>query len=88
MNLDLRVSKNSLWLLIARLGSQAALALFTILIARQLGSAVFGEYAFITAIVFIGNMATTFGTDMILIRDIAARRDYSRLAPSLNIQLS
>ncbi|MBI5079771.1 MAG: oligosaccharide flippase family protein [Chloroflexi bacterium] len=79
---------NSLWLLIARLGSQAALALFTILIARQLGSTAFGEYAFITAIVFIGNMATTFGTDMILIRDIAARRDYSRLAPSLIIQLS
>ena len=88
MNLDLRMGKNSLWLLIARLGSQAALALFTILIARQLGSAIFGEYAFITAIVFIGNMVTTFGTDMILIRDIAARQDYSRLAPSLIIQLS
>jgi O-antigen/teichoic acid export membrane protein len=78
---------NSLWLLIARLGSQAALALFTLLVARQLGSAAFGEYAFITAIVFIGNMATTFGTDMILIRDIAARQDYSHLAPSLIIQL-
>jgi len=79
---------NSLWLLIARLGSQAALALFTILIARQLGSAAFGEYAFVVTIVFIGNMVTTFGTDMILIRDIAARHDYSRLAPSLIIQLS
>jgi len=85
--MNLRLSKDSLWLLIARLGSQAALALFTIWIARQLGSAVFGEYAFIVAIVFIGNMVTTFGTDMLLIRDIAARQDFSRLAPSLIIQL-
>lgn len=81
------IGRSSLSLLAARLGSQAALAIFTILIARQLGSAVFGEYAFITAVVFIGNMVTTFGTDMILIRDIAARQDYSRLAPSLIIQL-
>ena len=88
MMLNTHLGTNSLLWLSARLGSQAALALFTILIARQLGSAAFGEYAFVVAIVFIGNMVTTFGTDMILIRDIAARQDYSRLAPSLIIQLS
>ncbi|MEK7809067.1 MAG: flippase [Chloroflexota bacterium] len=88
MMLNTHLGTNSLLWLSARLGSQAVLALFTILIARQLGSAAFGEYAFVVAIVFIGNMVTTFGTDMVLIRDIAARQDYSRLAPSLIIQLS
>jgi len=85
---ELQLAKNSLWVLAARLGAQAALALFTILIARRLGSAGFGEYAFIASAVFIGNMLTTFGTDMLLIREIAARRDFSQLLPSLSLQLS
>jgi O-antigen/teichoic acid export membrane protein len=83
-----QLAKDSLWVLAARLGAQGALALFTILIARRLGSAGFGEYAFIASAVFIGNILTTFGTDMRLIREIAARRDFSQLIPSLFLQLS
>jgi O-antigen/teichoic acid export membrane protein len=79
--------KNSLWLLMARVGTQAAMILFTILLARRLGSAGFGEYAFIAAIIFVGNMLTTFGTDMTLIREIAARGDLSQLPAALMIQL-
>jgi O-antigen/teichoic acid export membrane protein len=85
---ETQLAKDSLWVLAARLGAQGALALFTILIARRLGSAGFGEYAFIASAVFIGNMLTTFGTDMLLIREIAARRDFSQLLPSLFLQLS
>lgn len=79
--------KNSLWLLMARIGTQAGAVLFTILLARRLGSAGFGEYAFIAALIFVGNMLTTFGTDMTLIREIAAHDDLSRLPAALSIQL-
>lgn len=82
-----QLTKDSLFLLAARLGAQAGLALFTLLIARRLGTAGFGEYAFIASAVFIGNMLTTFGTDMLLIREIAARRDFSQVIPSLSLQL-
>jgi len=85
---ELQLGKDSFWMLAARLGAQASLALFTILIARRLGSQGFGEYAFIASAVFIGNMLTTFGTDMFLIREIAASHDFSRLIPSLFLQLS
>ncbi len=83
-----RLSRNSLWLLLARIGTQAGLALSTILLARQLGSAAFGEYAFISAIVLLGNTVTTFGTDMHLIREIAATKDESMLQPALWLQLA
>ena len=79
--------KNSLWLLMARIGTQGAMVLFTILLARRLGSAGFGQYAFIAAVIFVGNMLTTFGTDMILIREIAANNNLSQLPAALLIQL-
>jgi O-antigen/teichoic acid export membrane protein len=81
------LAKNSLWLFIARLGTQGAMVLFTIILARRLGSAGFGEYAFIAAIIFVANMLTTFGTDMSLIREIAAHDNLSQLPAALLIQL-
>jgi len=83
----LRLSLNSLWLLLARIGGQLGLAVSTIILARGLGSAAFGEYAFIVSVVFVGNVLTTFGTDMLLIREIAATNDLSDLQPALLIQL-
>jgi O-antigen/teichoic acid export membrane protein len=84
---DSLLVKNSLWLVLARIGTQGAMALFTILLARRLGSVAFGEYVFIAAVIFIGNMLTTFGTDMILIREIAAHDNLSQLPAALLIQL-
>ncbi len=66
-----RLGVNSLWLLLARLVVQLQLVVFTVLIARALGVAGFGEYAFVAAMIALGNVATTFGTDMLLIREIA-----------------
>jgi O-antigen/teichoic acid export membrane protein len=82
-----RLTRNSLWLLSARIGTQFGLAFFTILVARGLGSFAFGEYAFIASIVVIGNVVTTFGTDMLLIREIAATDELSGLFPALTIQV-
>ena len=82
------LAKNSLWLFIARVGTQGAMVLFTIFLARRLGSAGFGEYAFIAAIIFVGNMLTTFGTDMSIIREIATHDNLSQLPAALFIQLA
>ncbi len=82
-----RLSSDSLWLLLSRIALQLGMALFTVLLARGLGSAAFGEYAFIASIIFVGNVLTTFGTDMLLIREIASSDDLSGLAPALWIQL-
>ena len=65
---------SSLWLLAARLAGQALGLLFTAAIARSLGQAGLGQFAFISAVVLIGNAATTFGLDTLLIRDVAAAR--------------
>lgn len=82
-----RLSLNSLWLLFARIGSQLGMVLFTILLARGLGSQGFGDYAFIASVIVIGNVLTTFGTDMHLIREIAATNDLSSLPAALVLQL-
>jgi O-antigen/teichoic acid export membrane protein len=49
--------------------------LFTVLVARYMGEEVLGQYAFIASIIFIGNVATTFGMDTLLIREVAAGRN-------------
>ena len=82
-----RLTRNSLWLLLARIGTQLGMAFFTILLARGLGTFAFGEYTFIASIVVIGNVLTTFGTDMLLIREIAAADELSGLFPALLIQI-
>jgi O-antigen/teichoic acid export membrane protein len=87
MKILTRLGVNSIWLMAARFGTQAGMALFTILLARQLGSKAFGEYAFIAALILIGNVLTTFGTDMLLIREIAATNELSWLSPALIIQI-
>lgn len=87
MNLFTRIARDSLWLLIARIGAQASLIIVTYLLARRLGAAGFGEYAFIAALILIGNVLTTFGSDMYLIREIAAKKDFSEAPSVLTLQL-
>ena len=81
------LGKNSLWLLISRLGTQVLTVVFTVLLTRRLGSVGYGEYAFLAATIVIGNMLTTFGTDMFLMREIAAKGDFSHLPAALLLQL-
>jgi O-antigen/teichoic acid export membrane protein len=83
-----RLSKNSVWLMLSRFLSQGLAVVFTVLLAHRLGVASFGGFAFITAIIFVSNALTTFGTDMLLIREIAARDDFSRLPAALLVQLA
>ena len=69
-----RVGLNSFWLLAARLGAQALGLLFTAVLARALGEAGLGQFAFISAVLLIGNAVTTFGLDTLLIREVAGAR--------------
>jgi O-antigen/teichoic acid export membrane protein len=81
------LGRNILWLVFSRFGTQVLAVVFTVIVARRLGSRGFGEYAFIAAAIFLGNALTTFGTDMLLIREIAASNDLSRLPAALLLQL-
>ena len=74
-------------MILSRFAAQGLAVAFTIVLARRLGSAGFGAYAFMAAIIFVANALTTFGTDMLLIREIAARDDLSGLPIALAVQL-
>ncbi|MBF8282023.1 MAG: rane protein of unknown function [Anaerolineales bacterium] len=80
---------NSLWLLLTRLSTQALVVVFVGVVARRLGEAGLGQYAYIASLVFVGNVFTTFGTDTLLIREVA-RTGHTRtpfFSASLRIQL-
>jgi O-antigen/teichoic acid export membrane protein len=82
-----RVGKNALWLLISRLGAQGLMIVFTLVIARRMGQEGLGGYAFIAAVIFLGNTVTTFGTDMLIIREVAAGKGMNLLPAGLIVQL-
>jgi PST family polysaccharide transporter len=83
-----RIGRNAVWLLVARLGTQGLLAVFTIIVARRLGETGLGQYAFVASVIFVANSLTTFGTDMLLIREIAAGSGLGQLAAALLLQLA
>jgi O-antigen/teichoic acid export membrane protein len=87
MKMDSHLTKNSFWMLLSRFAAQGLAVVFTIVLARRLGSTGFGAYAFMAAILFVANALTTFGTDMLIIREIAARDDLSGLPIALAVQL-
>lgn len=71
-----RIGLSSFWLLAARILGQGLGLLFTALLARALGKEGLGQFAFLSAVLFVGNAATTFGLDTVLLREVAtARRD-------------
>ena len=79
---------NSFWLLFARLSTQGLAVVFIALVARRLEPASFGQFTFIAATIFIGNTFTSFGTDTLLIREIAKARQVTSLVHSaLSLQL-
>ncbi|MCB8978769.1 MAG: oligosaccharide flippase family protein [Ardenticatenaceae bacterium] len=83
------IGRNSLWLLLARVGQQAILLLFTALVARQLGEVGLGQLSWVTAVLYIGNVLSTFGLDTLLLREIGAARrtDDVPLASALALEL-
>jgi O-antigen/teichoic acid export membrane protein len=87
MNLLKKLAQDSFWLLLARIGAQGSMVIVTYLLAWRLGAAGFGEYAFMATAIVIGNTLTAFGSDMALIREIAAKDDFSNVLSVLILQL-
>ncbi len=83
----MRLLKNIGWTVFSRIGTQGIAVLSNVLLARYLGRDGFGEYAFISSILLIGNAFSTFGTDMILIRSLASDERSFTLADGLLLQL-
>lgn len=65
------IRANAVWLLLERAGTLVLVLAFTAFVARQLGEAAFGQWAWLAALTFLGNTFTTFGTDTLLIRNLA-----------------
>jgi O-antigen/teichoic acid export membrane protein len=83
------VARNSVWLLLARVVAQLQLLALTVLVARRLGEAGFGQYTLIASLLVLGNVFTTFGTDTLLIRQVAGSRRAggSELSAALALQV-
>ena len=80
---------NSFWLLFSRISAQALAVIFIALVARRLEPASFGQFTFIAATIFIGNTFTSFGTDTLLIREIAKAGQITELvARAFTLQIS
>lgn len=75
------------WTVVSRVGMQGVAVLSNILLARYLGSDGFGEYAFISSVLLIGNAFSTFGMDMLLIRNLASEENSFNLADGLLLQV-
>ncbi|MFN8402993.1 MAG: hypothetical protein U0V48_05495 [Anaerolineales bacterium] len=83
-----RLARDSLWLLTARIRRKRHSVIRHLTHrAARLGAEGFGEYAFISALILIGNVLTTFGSDMYAIREIAAKNDFSEASSVLALQL-
>jgi O-antigen/teichoic acid export membrane protein len=83
-----QVSLNSLWLLSGRILALGLNVIFVAILARRLRADAFGEYALYASIVYLGNFFTTYGTDVLLIREIAREGAMSdKVLSSLGLQL-
>ncbi len=82
-------SINSLWILITRIVTQGLSVVFIAIVARNLGTAVFGQFTLLASIVYVGNIFSIYGTDALLIREIAREERVTSLASAvLWVQIS
>lgn len=82
-----RLAANTGWLLAGRVVASGLLVLATVVLATRLGVAGLGGYGLIAAIVFVANVATTYGTDMVLIREVAGAGRVELWGAALAVQL-
>ena len=84
------VARNSFWLFLGRLTTAVLNLLLTVLIARYLGDAEYGRYAFIVSLAYLGNTATTFGMDTLVMRSVArhAAKTTTEATAALILQLA
>jgi O-antigen/teichoic acid export membrane protein len=82
------VPRNTGVLFVGRVTAQGLAVVTTVVLAGRLGVTGLGEYALVSAVVFVANVATSFGTDMVLIREIAAGGGVTRWPAALALQIA
>jgi O-antigen/teichoic acid export membrane protein len=70
-----RLAKNSVFALVARVASLSSRLIVTMVLARYLGKALFGDYNYITALVGSFELLADLGLNQIAVREIAIQRD-------------
>ncbi len=70
-----RVARNTAAVLVARVSGLAARLIVTMITARYLGKALFGDYSYVAALVGAFELLSDFGLNQIAIREIARRRE-------------
>jgi O-antigen/teichoic acid export membrane protein len=70
-----RVARNTAAILVARVSSLSARLIVTMITARYLGKALFGDYSYVAALVGSFELLSDFGLNQIAIREIARRRE-------------
>lgn len=83
-----RLAANAGRLLAGRIAAAGFLVMATIVLAARLGPAGLGGYGIIAATMFVANVATTYGTDMVLIREIAGAHRVDLWGAALTVQLA
>ena len=82
------IPRNTGVLFVGRVVAQGLAVVLTVVLAARLGVGGLGEYALVSAVVFLANVATTFGTDMVLIREIAGHGRLDRWVAAFAVQLA
>jgi len=70
--------------LLARVLTQGLYVVFIAIVARNLGVKVFGQFTILASIVYVGNVFTTYGVDVLLIRATARE---GRITPLISTAL-
>lgn len=71
MNLVARIAKNSLIMMFAEVVGKLLSLLLTVVIARYLGQAAFGQYSLVITLLLLFQVLAEFGLDFFTIREIA-----------------
>ncbi len=80
--------RNSIWLFFGKFAGVIISLITTILIAKLLGDAGFGMFAYLSATISIFSTITSFGTEVSLTRSIALSKSSSlEIGPALSLQL-
>ena len=83
-----RVGRDAAYVFAGRLVALGLAVATSVVVARRLGASGLGDYAVAAGVVMVANVATSFGTDMVLVRDIAAHGRFERWGAALVVQLT
>ncbi len=76
MQLNLALTKNTLYLFSARAVNTITLLAIVMIVSRKFGPEIFGEFSFLQAVVMTSIIAAGFGLDLLMVREVS--RDHEK----------